>query len=54
MNSKKLTLEELHALADGELTPQQEDRILAILKNDPDAQAILDDIRHTKALLKHA
>lgn len=54
MKSKKITIEELHALADGELTPPQEDRILAILKHDSDAQKILDDIRHSKALLKHA
>ena len=54
MNSEKITIEELHALADGELTPQQEDRILAILKQNPDAREMLEDIRHSKALLKHA
>lgn len=54
MKSQKITTEELHALADGELTPQDEDRILAILKYDPDARETLDNIRHSKALLKHA
>ena len=54
MSTDKIKIEELHALADGELTPGQRDRVLAALEHDPESQSILSDIRHTKELLKHA
>ena len=54
MNEEKITIEELHALADGELTAEQRDRVLAALEHDPKSQALLYDIRHTKTLLQHA
>jgi uncharacterized protein len=54
MKTDKITAEQLHALADGELSEPQQERILAALKHDPQARAMLNDIRHTKTLLKHA
>jgi intracellular sulfur oxidation DsrE/DsrF family protein len=54
MSTDKIKIEELHALADGELPPDQRDRVLAALEHDPESRAILNDIRHTKELVRHA